>query len=113
PPPVTGTVRGVRGALPPRLRGEPRARIAPGDRRRGPRDRTGSLPSVDTYDEAMMESALEEARGCLAWGDVPVGAVVARGDVVLGAAGNQRERLGDPTAHAAIVALRAAAAREG
>jgi tRNA(adenine34) deaminase len=61
----------------------------------------------------MMETALDEARRCVAWGDVPVGAVLARGDVVLGSAGNQRERLGDPTAHAEILALRAAAAREG
>jgi tRNA(adenine34) deaminase len=36
---------------------------------------------------------------------------VARGDELLGAAGNQRERLGDPTAHAEILALRDAAQR--
>ena len=58
-----------------------------------------------------MEVALEEARACLEWGDVPIGAVVARGGEVLGRAGNQRERLADPTAHAEILALRAAAAR--
>jgi tRNA(adenine34) deaminase len=56
-----------------------------------------------------MALALEEARACLAWEDVPIGAVVARGDVILARAGNQRERLGDPTAHAEILALRAAA----
>jgi tRNA(adenine34) deaminase len=57
----------------------------------------------------MMELALMEARSCLQWDDVPIGAVVARGDDVLARAGNQRERLGDPTAHAEILALRAAA----
>ena len=57
-------------------------------------------------DERMMALALEEARACPAWGDVPIGAVVARGSEVLGKAGNQRERLADPTAHAEILALR-------
>jgi tRNA(adenine34) deaminase len=46
--------------------------------------------------------------------DVPVGAVVLDADgVELARAGNARERLGDPTAHAEILALRAAAARHG
>ena len=61
-------------------------------------------------DEQLMALALEQARRCLAWDDVPVGAVVARDDQVLGRAGNQRERLGDPTAHAEILAIRDAAA---
>lgn len=60
-----------------------------------------------------MDLALEEARRCLGWGDVPIGAVVARGDRVLAAAGNQRERAHDPTAHAEVLALRMAAEREG
>jgi tRNA(adenine34) deaminase len=60
-----------------------------------------------------MELALSEASRCLTWGDVPVGAVVARGEELLSAAGNQRERLGDPTAHAEILALRTAAQRVG
>jgi len=55
-----------------------------------------------------MGLALDEARRCLSWGDVPIGAVVARGDEVLAAAGNERERRGDPTAHAEVLALRAA-----
>ncbi len=59
-------------------------------------------------DERLMALALEEARACPAWGDVPIGAVVARGEEVLARAGNQRERLGDPTAHAEILALREA-----
>ncbi len=46
--------------------------------------------------------------------DVPVGAVVwDAGGVELARAGNARERLGDPTAHAEILALRAAAERHG
>src|SRR5438034_2174005 len=60
-------------------------------------------------DRRLMAVALEEARACLVWGDVPIGAVIARGGEVLARAGNQRERLGDPTAHAEILALRAAA----
>jgi tRNA(adenine34) deaminase len=61
----------------------------------------------------MMELALEEARRCLEWGDVPVGAVLAQDDKVLAAAGNQRERLADPTAHAEILALREGSQRLG
>jgi len=61
----------------------------------------------------MMEAALSEARACTVLGDVPVGAVVARGDEILAAAGNAREHLDDPTAHAEILALRAAAKAAG
>ena len=60
-----------------------------------------------------MRLALEQARACLAHGDVPVGAVVVRDGEVLAAAGNAREQLGDPTAHAEMLALRAAASRSG
>jgi tRNA(adenine34) deaminase len=63
-------------------------------------------------DESMMRLALDEARACL-WEDVPVGAVVARGDDVLASAGNRRERNQDPTAHAEILALREAASALG
>jgi tRNA(adenine34) deaminase len=56
-----------------------------------------------------MRVALQEARAAGAEGDVPVGAVVARGDEVVGRAGNARERERDPTAHAEILALRQAA----
>jgi tRNA(adenine34) deaminase len=64
-------------------------------------------------DGRFMLAALDEARRCLGWDDVPVGAVVVRNGEFLSAAGNQRERLGDPTAHAEILALRAAALRIG
>ena len=60
-----------------------------------------------------MRLALEEARAAGAEGDVPVGAVVARGDEVVGRAGNAREREQDPTAHAEILALRQAARAVG
>jgi tRNA(adenine34) deaminase len=63
--------------------------------------------------ERMMRAALEEAERCLEWGDVPIGAVLARGDEVLSRAGNERERRRDPTAHAEILALRAGAQAEG
>jgi len=59
-----------------------------------------------------MRAALDEAR--LSSVDVPVGAVVVdAGGAVLGVGHNEREAVGDPTAHAEIVALRAAAARVG
>ena len=60
-----------------------------------------------------MAEALEQARLSLSWGDVPIGAVVARGDEVLARAGNERERRGDPTAHAEILALRTASEAVG
>ncbi|MFL1463017.1 nucleoside deaminase [Roseococcus sp. DSY-14] len=61
-----------------------------------------------------MELALEEARAAAARGEVPVGAVVsdARGRV-LARAGNEVEARRDPTAHAEMLALRAAAAARG
>jgi tRNA(adenine34) deaminase len=68
---------------------------------------------VDAKDREHMHLALEEARRALEWGDVPIGAVVVRQGDVLSRAGNQRERLGDSTAHAEILALRAASAEVG
>jgi tRNA(adenine34) deaminase len=67
----------------------------------------------DVRNEAMMRRALDAAYGCVEAGDVPVGAVVSRGDDVVAVAGNGRERLGDPTAHAEILALREAALATG
>jgi tRNA(adenine34) deaminase len=64
-------------------------------------------------DEQMMRRALELAERASAHGDVPIGAVVARGDEVLGQAGNERELRRDPTAHAEVLALREAADRLG
>lgn len=59
-------------------------------------------------DAGWMDRALELARGCLDHDDVPIGCVVVQGDRELGAAGNERELRGDPTAHAEVLALRAA-----
>ena len=56
-----------------------------------------------------MDAALDEARKALDHDDVPVGAVLIHGDRVIGAGHNERERRGDPTAHAEIIALRAGA----
>lgn len=61
-----------------------------------------------------MRLALAEASAALGSGDVPIGAVVVDADgTVLGAGHNVRERDGDPTGHAEVVALRAAALARG
>jgi tRNA(adenine34) deaminase len=68
---------------------------------------------VDAPDERVMRLALEEARAAAAGGDVPVGAVIVRGDEILARQGNAREREQDPTAHAEILALRQASTALG
>ena len=66
-----------------------------------------------------MERALRMAGRAASWGDVPIGAVLAGPGAgggpgePLGEAGNERERLGDPTAHAELLAIRRAAERLG
>ncbi len=67
-----------------------------------------------TSDVDAMQAALALAREAGAAGEVPIGAVVlnASGDVV-GAGYNEREASGDPTAHAEVTALRAAASSLG
>jgi tRNA(adenine34) deaminase len=60
-----------------------------------------------------MRLALEQAEAARAHGDVPVGAVVVRDRRVIATAGNEREQRADPTAHAEILALRAAANAAG
>lgn len=66
------------------------------------------------HDVDVMRLALAQARGALATGDVPVGAVVVGPDgAVLGVGRNAREAEGDPTAHAEVRALREAAAALG
>ena len=64
-------------------------------------------------DTRMMRLAIEQARVAAVVGEVPIGAVIYRADEVLAAAHNQRETDHDPTAHAEIVVLRAAARRIG
>jgi cytidine deaminase len=61
-----------------------------------------------------MEAALAEARAAGARGEVPVGAViVAPGGMVVARAGNRTRELVDPTAHAEVLAIRAACAAAG
>lgn len=69
---------------------------------------------VSPQDDAGMALALAQARVAPATGDVPVGAVVLGPDgAVLGAGRNERQATGDPTAHAEVVALRAAGLAAG
>jgi tRNA(adenine34) deaminase len=64
-------------------------------------------------DERFMGLALDEARVALAAGEVPVGAVVVVDGRVIGRGHNQPIGLKDPTAHAEVLALRAAAQAVG
>lgn len=57
----------------------------------------------------MMNRALDAAREAGERGEIPVGAVVARGGEILAVAANEREASNDPTAHAEVIALRRAA----
>jgi tRNA(adenine34) deaminase len=63
--------------------------------------------------ERGMEIALAEARRAEEHGDVPIGAAILRNGQLLAAAGNERELRGDPTAHAEVLAIRAAAEKLG
>jgi tRNA(adenine34) deaminase len=69
--------------------------------------------SYSPLDERFMRRALDRAAEAAAGGDVPIGAVIARGEWLLGEAGNERERIADPTAHAEMLAIRQAAAELG
>ena len=64
-------------------------------------------------DQRMMRQAIREAELALESDEVPVGAVIAHGGRIIGRGHNQREQLQDPTAHAEIIALTAAAADRG
>ena len=67
-------------------------------------------PEALALDEVHMRTALAAAERAALSGEVPVGAVVVIRGEVIAVAHNQRETKNDPTAHAEIVALRAAAA---
>ena len=62
----------------------------------------------DDHDHEFMAVALDEARAAAARHEVPVGAVVVHAGGVVSRAGNRRQEHADPSAHAEILALRAA-----
>jgi cytidine deaminase len=57
---------------------------------------------------SFMDAALEQARAAAAAGEVPVGAVVVKNGIILARARNRMRELTDPTAHAEMLAIRAA-----
>jgi tRNA(adenine34) deaminase len=63
--------------------------------------------------QELMQAALDQALLARAAGEVPIGAIVAIGDEIVGRGFNQPIQSADPTAHAEIVAIRAAARRVG
>lgn len=73
----------------------------------------GMLASTSNRDRCWMGRALELARCAAEAGEVPVGAVLVRGDEMLGEGWNQPIGACDPTAHAEVLALRAGASRIG
>jgi tRNA(adenine34) deaminase len=64
-------------------------------------------------EDYFMRLALREAERALEHDDVPIGAVIVRDREVIALAHNERELRGDPTAHAEVLALRAAASHVG
>ena len=69
--------------------------------------------SASETDLSMMRHALLAAKDAAERGEVPVGAVVARGREILAVAANEREATGDPTAHAELLAIRGASSTLG
>lgn len=69
-------------------------------------------PPASTYPhEHWMEEAIREARKAEAIGEVPIGAVIALGDEIVGRGYNLRESSRDGTAHAEMIAIREASVR--
>ncbi len=68
--------------------------------------------SWSSDDESLMRAALAEARVAASAGEVPVGAVLVRNGEIIGRGLNRPIQDSDPTAHAEIMAIRAAAAAE-
>ena len=67
------------------------------------------MPAIDPVHEPYMRLALDQARAARSAGEVPVGAVVVRDGAVIGEGSNRPIASCDPTAHAEMIALRAAA----
>jgi len=72
-----------------------------------------SIEGARATDLRWMTAALAEARSAATSGDVPVGAIVLRGGEVVARAANRTMRDQDPTAHAELLAIRAASAALG
>ena len=68
---------------------------------------------ISVTDASFMSRALELARAAEAAGEVPVGAIVVKDGVIVGEGWNRPISTNDPTAHAEIIALRAAAQKLG
>ncbi len=66
--------------------------------------------SNNKIDDSFMRAAIEQAKTAEDNGDVPIGAVIVHQNRIIAKGYNQREQLQDPTAHAEIIALTAAAA---
>jgi tRNA(adenine34) deaminase len=112
-PPPDGTTGVGRGPGPRRAtrRSPPARHLGLTRRAAGSAGGPVASPSVDL--DAAMGLALEEAAAALAHDDVPVGAVVLRDGEVIATRHNERERTGDPTAHAEVLAVRDAARTVG
>jgi tRNA(adenine34) deaminase len=67
------------------------------------------MPTMTVGPEELMRAAIEQARRAGRAGDVPIGAVVARGEEIISVAHNRRSLDADPTAHAEMLAIRSAA----
>jgi tRNA(adenine34) deaminase len=83
---------------------------------RAPGGQTASDPErlvTAADDQFYMQQALAEANAAAAEGEVPVGAVLVQGGQVIATGHNRRERDGDPTAHAEMIALRSGARHVG
>jgi tRNA(adenine34) deaminase len=80
---------------------------------RGERQGRAILGPMSEHDNEYMRMALEEARAAAQAGEVPVGAVIVLDGRVIARAGNRTIADCDPTAHAEVVALRAAAKELG
>ena len=68
---------------------------------------------MNDTDRERMETAVREAEAAGAEGEIPVGAALYRGDTLLWADHNRRERLHDPTAHAEMLCMRLCAEKKG
>ena len=78
-----------------------------------PRQRRPELRAMNDANDRYMGYALREAERAMEAGEVPVGCVIVHEGELIAKAHNQREMLQDPTAHAEILAITAAAARLG